>query len=489
LLSAILFHIVIVYFPPFGISIAERTSSMARLSLEGHWDMNWHYLNPAYNPFPMDVSLFSTVSIITSIPYISKLNNWVIYLPFIIAFDLVLYSLTKRVTGSWVAGVLAIFILASTPPARIVGHGPKWIGNLLVLISALALIKAFEESSSRAKIIVANISYVAAIFFHPSAMIGAFFPFGIAAMSYFGKMVEEKKVRRRLSGSPLFRIVFAVFVVATLVRALYTSGYLEVILPSLKNFVLTMFGYIAPNEELAAVYELAVSPVNAYAWVVPVSMASALVIYSMLRKRLTREALTLTMYFVGAAFASIGLLSVLVKAGGFQGAMYPAFTFLIPAAAVVGERILKSSKILAAVALILMVLFVGVAITDPMLSKERYSEIGAGDIHLSNEDYIEARFLVDTVPSTKSLFAPYEIITCFDYLEVAEDKIAYEYFTRSADRQRVIIYNVTEHKELLSEVMYIWPQRWLPDIKSHLVDVPIYVLYDSDRYAIFEKTP
>lgn len=487
LFSAILYHVALLYSPPFDISISERTSAMAKLTLEGRWDPSWQFLNPTYNPFPMDVDLFSTISMITSIPYISKLNDWVFYSPFIVAFDLVLYSLTKRVTGSQIAGVLAIFILASTPPANVLLHGPKWIGNMLVLISALAVIKAFEESSYRANIIVANVSYAVAILFHPSAAIGAFLPVGILGIGYLGKQTRKRGIWGKLFRSRLFLTVSALFLVATFARAIYTAGYLEGILPSLKNFVLVMFGYNPPAEELTAVYERAVNPVNAYAWSIPVALASALVIHVALKKRVVGGAFSFVMYFVGAGFAFLGLLSVMLKAGGFQSAMYPAFVFLIPAATVVGAKALRSIRVLAAITIVLMVLFVGIAITDPMLSSERYRETGAGNIAPRMEDHVEARFLVNVIPPSKTLMAQYEITSCFSYLVIAEDRPPHQYYTGSADLQRIMTDSVVRDKELLLGVMYIWPQRLLPNIKSHLAEVPTNVYYDSSRYTIFEK--
>jgi len=471
---------------------------MAKLILEGHWDPNWHLLHSTYDPLPMDLGLFGTVSMVTSIPYISQLNNWAIYLPFIIAYDLVLYSLTKRVTDSRVAGVIAIFILASTPPANIISHGTKWIGNMFVLISALALIKAFDGPSSISNITVANLSYGAAILFHPSSVIGVFLPLGVVVVSYLANQAVKRKVWTKLFRSRLFRMTFILFTVITLTRGLYTAGYLEDVLPALKNFALTAFGYSTPIESYTPVYEQAVSPVNAYAWSTPVAMASALVIYSLLKRRAAGGAFTLVMSFVGGVFASLGLLVAVAKSGGFQGAMYPAFTLLIPAATVVGERVLRSSRTIAIAIMVLMVLSVGVAVTDPMMSPQRYRETGAGDVPPKMEDLLEARFMADVIPSddiTEApvgtlLVAPYEITASFLYLSVAEGRTPYRYYTGSADLNRIVINSVVHDKALLpSRVMYIWPQRWLPDIKSHLADVPINVLYDSDRYVIFRRAP
>jgi len=167
--------------------------------------------------------------------------------------------------------------------------------------------------------------------------------------------------------------------------------------------------------------------------------------------------------------------------------MYPAFVFLIPAAAVVGGRAFRFSRTIVATIMILMILFVGIALTDPMLSPQRYRETGAGNISPMMEDYLEARFLVDAIPSDKNLMAPYEIRSCFAYLGVAEGKPPHSYYTSSGDMTRIIIDRVVHDKELLLDATYIWHERWLPNIKSHLFDVPVNAYYDSGRYVIFES--
>jgi hypothetical protein len=489
LISAVIYHIAILYSPPSGISIGERTPAVAKLTLEGHWDVNWRLVNPTYNPFPMDVDLFSTASMITSIPYISQLNDWVIYLPFIVAFDLVLYSITKQVTGSKTAGIFAIFLLASTPPANILLHGPKWIGALLILISAWAMIKAFKEPSRYSNIIIANVSYFAAILFHPSAVIGAFLPIGTLAIAFMGQRFTKAEVWSKILSNRLFLSASTLFGVLTLTRVIYTAGYLEGVLPAMKNFVLGMFAYTSSAEELTALYENAVSPINAYAWCIPIAMALALVVYSVWKRKAVGGVFTLIIFLVGAGFALLGLLSVILKVGGFWSAMYPAFVFFIPAAAVVGVKALKSTKALAAIMAVLMILFVGVAITDPMMSSQRYEETGATAIQSVAEDYVETQFLVGIIPSSKILVASYSIASCAGYLSVLDGRPTYEYYTDSGYALKDIRNRAINDSSILGNVTYIWPQAWYPNITAHLDNVNVNVLYDSGRNVIFEKTP
>jgi hypothetical protein len=378
--SAIMFHAAILYFPASGMEIGERTYSIARLTIDGHWDPNWNFLNPTYGPYPMDVSIFSTISIVTNISYISQLIDWAYYLPLVIAFDLILYTLTKRVTSSAIAGVLAIFLLSSLPTANLLLHASKWTGSLLVLISALALIKASEKKIPYAYIIIANLSYAAAIFFHPSAAIGAFLPVGIVLIGYVVSRAVKTVSWSSFLKSRLFISASVLLVIITLSRAIYTEGYSETVFPAMKNFVTGIFSVSTPSEELAPVYEYAVNPINAYAWCIPIALSTALALFVLFRKRLVGGLFTLILYFVGAFFALTGLLSAVFGAGGFQGAMYPAFVFFLPAAAILGVKALKSAKLLSGFFVILLLMYTGIALTDPMLSKEQYSKIGAGNI-------------------------------------------------------------------------------------------------------------
>lgn len=488
LAAVILFHLALLYSPPSGVSIHERAAAMAKLTLEGYWDPSQFSPSSVYSPVPMDVGLLSVSSILTSFPTIDPLNSLILF--FLVptaAYDVLVYCLCRRVAHSRVAGILAILILASTPPANFMSHGPKWIASMLVLVSAIALIKASDGVSSVANIAVANASYVVAIFFHPSAAIGGFLPLSAVLIGHLGKKALKNRGWERFSKSGLLRATAALFVTVTFARAIYTAGYLEAMLPSLNTFLSVAFGYGAPSEAYITVYERSVSPINAWAWASPVAMAAALTLYSFFKRKALGSEFTLIMSFVGAEFIFLGYLSAAFRAGGFQGAMYPAFVFLFPAAAVLVERVLKSSKILVAILIATMALCAGIASTDPTFSPERYRKAGAGDVETRLEDYTTALFLTDRTPSDKRLLIPYEIASSFLYFEVVADAPSHLRYTVSADIERMEVDRVVESKELLLGVMYIWPRRWLTNVNSHLADVVVNVYFDDTRHAIFEK--
>lgn len=487
LAAAVLCHLTLVYQLPSGLSIHERAAAMAKLTLSGYWDPSCFSSHSVYSPVPLDLELLSTLSIVTSISTIDSLKDLIMLLISIVAYDVFVYTLTKRVTQSEVAGIFALIVLASTPPANFVFHESKWVASLLVLVSALALVKAFDGVSRLGNIAIANVSYVAAVFFHPSAAIGGFLPLTIVATSYVARGVLKNKGWAKLSESGVFRATAALFLTVTLARAIYTAGYLEAILPSLNSFVSAALGQSPASETYTTVYERSVSPINAFAWAAPVSMAFALVLYSLFRRKAVAGNFTLAMSFLGMVFIFLGYLAAALRAGGFQGAMYPAFVFLVPSGAALGQRVLGSSKILAAILLVTLVLSTGIASTDPRFSAERYRMTGAGDVDTKPEDYATALFLTDRISADKSLFVPYEIISSFEYLTVVAGAPSHRVYTSSADLQRVEIDRVVIDRNLLDGVMYIWPERWLPNVSPHLGNTSVNVYFDSSRHVVFEK--
>jgi len=258
--------------------------------------------------------------------------------------------------------------------------------------------------------------------------------------------------------------------------------------PSLHAFLSTAFGYATPQESFIPIYDQSVSPINALAWAMPVAMASAIALYSVLKRKAMGGNFALIMSFLAVAFIFLGYLSAAVKAGGFQGAMYPAFAFLIPSAAALGVRLLKSSKMLAVILLVSVVICAGIASTDPTLSSERYRRTGAGDIDTKVGDYITAVFLTDRIPPSRCLFMPYEIASSFEYLTVATNASPHPRYTSSADIERIEVDRVVTDKELLPDMIYIWPERWLPNVNSHLDNSSVNIYFDSTRHVVFERS-
>jgi len=484
----IMYHIILIYNPPPRIFLHEGGIALTKLFLEGRWDPN-NPVNPIYGPFPMLLGLYVILSEILYIPITSPMSGWIISRLLIVIFDLALYRLIYQITNNRVAGVLAIFLFALTPPTNLLKHVPKWTAILLVLISISALINAFKRKHPISNHIMAIVSYSAAIFYHPASIICLLLLLCIIVVSNIMKRVSVEDIWKKFSKDKLFYTVSLLFAVITLVRSIYSKGYLEIALPPLRNFILTAWGY-SPAETYTPVYEQSVSWINAYAWSTVVAMASAYIIYSLLKKTQMNNSLLLFMYSAGSVFIFIGWLFAVSKAvyGSFRAATYVAFTFLVPCATVTGEKILKSSKILSFIFIVLIVSSTGVALTDPMLSPLQYVKSGAQDIPANENDYVEACFLIEILPRNKSILVPSEISSCFGYLTVAkgEPELLY-YKPGGAENLRQIINEAIYNKRLVSGVLYIWPERWHPSIVTQLDDVLVNVYYSSERHVIFEK--
>lgn len=484
----IIFHLILNYSPPLGLNIAEGGSTTITLFLKGRWDTTWALSNPVYNPFPMFLSIFNSIIEVTAIPFLSVAGFWLISLALVPAYDIILYSLTKRLANSHTAGLFAIFLFAMLPPANLSLHLAKWIASLLVLISILALIKVYDRSHPLPNTIIAGIGFGAAILFHTSAIIGAFTPLSIVVISYILKRIKIAYLS--LFENRFFTIWFVFFILLAFTRMIYTQGYLDnITLPALASFILTMIGS-PPATENVPVYDQAVNPINAYAWSTMLAMASALIIFSLLKKRKIGDFLIFPIYFVGASFIGLGLLFAISGAtySSVRAAMYPAYAFVAPAAAVVGEKIYKASRSQLLVFMVLIILLIASALSDPMFSYQKYQEAGAQDIAPTIDDYTVALFLVDVVPTRKTLMTSYAIISSFGYLEVIHGKPTHKYYSTPAGSTREIVSAVVENKELVNNVIYIWPQLWHKDILSELTDVPINIYSNSGTFAVFENT-
>jgi len=415
LFSTILLHILIVYVPPYGIAISERHPALTRMAIEGSYDPTRPLLHPVYNPFPMDLGVLLMLSDTAGLSPIAMFTQWLIPLFMIIAVDLVLFSLMKRLTNSWIAGVLAILILAITPPANFADHHSKFAGIMLVLISTLMLIIAFKGKLSHTAVLTSILAYVAAIFYHPTAGLGMFAVFGILLGGFLLKRFSSEA--KEMLKSHLFRVGLILLFTITFSRWIYGGGSEELI-TSIENYIIAIFQW--GGEAATPLYERAgISPIQAYAWSTPVAMATALILYIILKKRAEHGALIPSLAMVGGIFLVIGLTGAYFRAGGFHGSMYPSFGFLVPATAVVAWKTLRSPKFPALFLISLLTMSAAVAVRDPKFSPGGLhmigGEVGGGYYVGGEEELTVARTLLPRTLSEntiKTSFGP-----TFSYLD------------------------------------------------------------------------
>lgn len=406
LFLAILFHVIIVYNSYYGASIDERHPALARIAIEGFYDTSRSLLNPVYNPLPMDSALFLILFYVTGLSPIASTTQWLISFFIVLTIDLVLYSLVIKLMGEWILGILAILILAITPPLNFLEHYCKLAGMMLVLISIFMLTKVFKEGRTSLSTILTSItSYIVAIFYHPTAGLELFALFGVLLGSFLLKNSNEEA--KAVLKIPLFRAFLVYLTVITLARWIYGGGF-ELLVLSMRNYIIGMFQWEV-EEKLVPLYERAgVDPIQSYAWSTPVAMAGALILYTLLKKKIRYSVLIPSLAMGGAFFLSIGLVGAYLRIGGFHASMYPGFILLIPSAALVTLRALRSSsKLIAIFSILLVVLSASVAIRDPMImriyifQKESGKIIGGGYFVVRDEELIIIRSILSFIPIDK----------------------------------------------------------------------------------------
>lgn len=204
LFSALLFHVIIIYMPPYGMVMHERPPVVGRLVFEGHYDPALDFVHPVYSPFPMADGLSVMFTKVTGLFPLAAFTGFLPALFLLLATDLLLYGLVKKLTKSWVAGVIAILLFAITPPLNFLDHFHKFGGMMLVLITIYSLVNAFRGEGPR-WIVLSLITYTAGIFYHPTAGLGMFLVWGILTFGFLMRRLGSRKEWGRFYKSQLFR--------------------------------------------------------------------------------------------------------------------------------------------------------------------------------------------------------------------------------------------------------------------------------------------
>lgn len=477
LISAVVaFHISFLFYHT-GVHISERFPAVLRMIEAGHWDTSFG-LHPVYDPFPFGDVFYATVSLVISKPLISPLTFWPTRIALVISFDLVLYSIVKRITGRKIAAALAIFILAVTPPSQLLTHPARWPGLLLALISVLFLIRAGEGHMPRIDSGVAVGAYAMAIYYYPASAIGIFFILGILTVDYFARRTESFNWGVDKRG--LLKTSIVLFSVITVARAIYSQGFLQPIIPQVRLFVTSMFGFSPTQASLPPLYNRAgASPLHSYSWVISGAMGTALLIYSVMRRKIENGYVT-ALYLAGAFFAFSGFLFSLTSWGN-NSTFFVCFAFLAPAAGLVAQKILRGGSDLAPIALVgLLLLSVGFAVRDPMLSPAGFSSLKGGE-PVTESNFTQTRTVFTFLNNAErySLTASKPLQATLRYIETSEGgnlprstgKYALENHLRLLRKNR-----------LAGNFIYFFQTGLRPTEPLHPMDV----MYDSGSYQVFK---
>lgn len=487
LFLVLLLHIIIVYQPPFGIAINERSVALAQTAIEGHYNTSHPLLHPTYNPFPMDIGLLLTLTNIAGLSPISKVSGTIFSLSILLVIDLMLFSLVRRLTGRWTPGILAVLLFAMTPPVNFIEHHCKLAALMLVFIASFMLTWAFKRRG-QAKRATATLAYIGGIFYHATAGLGMFLLAGILASGGVLKRFIKERDWEYIYRSKLFRLSLVSFIVYTLVRWLYGGGFEEIV-PTLHGYVLQMLQWKEKAGEAAPLYDRAgVNSVQAYAWATPVAMASALILYILIKRRSPCDALIPSLAVGSGTFLLIGFTSAYLRSG-FGASMYPGFGLLMPAAAITLYKTLRSNRFVIVILVIALVMLSAVvAVRDPMLSPKGWATELKGVPQVGEEQLSIASTLVSIAPQNKKKVIAGEVVKPLRYLNL--NTKAREFRYNPQDPSAYIQDFLVLQGRLKSDVLYILRSEQIFPYMSggELGGTQINIIFNSERYIGFTKS-
>lgn len=409
LLNIIMWHIDMIFYklPPTGISATEGTEMVAHMMKAKHWEYSYAH-NPSYNPFPTVAFIYVSLNYLTSMPWYYIYIGLTFSFSLMIAYDLVIYALTKEITGSYMAGMLAILFVALTPEINIRMHPYQWSGNLLVLIIILMFIKIFRRSSPLlAGLALIILAFTSAILTHTTAASAVLFPLIAVFIAYILKFLFKFKNREIVNiifGRRIFTFTFIFFMVLTFARSIYVYGYFNYIWPMINHFIVLFF--LSENREagggsFAPLYDKAgISFLQAYSWSLAIAMATACIIYILIRRKINTWHIIL--YATSATFIALGYIVAVfsrsIESTAIYRGTYVAIPLLFPLASTALTRTLKANKAIALVSLFLIIFSVPIAAHDPMISPLSYAKTKGGMIELTSADMIEAREINALLP-------------------------------------------------------------------------------------------
>ncbi|MBS7610475.1 hypothetical protein KEJ19_08000, partial [Candidatus Bathyarchaeota archaeon] len=276
----IVLHLLIVYNPPYGLYFDEWTQTLAEMVLTGHYEPL--PTRSTYNPFPMHAGLSIILTYVTGLPLIQKVSMDIPPLLILLAIDLVLLSIAKRLTADWKVGILAVFLYAITPPANFIDHPAKLSGLMLVFIATFMFVLAFERRRTWNNVVTEKLAYIGGIFYHATAGLGIFILGGILVFGGLMSNLTKEQVWKSVWKSSTFRLALASFIVIILTKWVWGGG-IGNIAPSLYRNFLAMMQWKEMTGGYAPLYvRTKVNPLHAYAWATPIAMASALLLYTLI---------------------------------------------------------------------------------------------------------------------------------------------------------------------------------------------------------------
>jgi len=426
--SFILWHLMMYLdkIPSIDIAVGEGSAMVREMRLNDHWDFRWAH-NPSYNPIPTVAFIQATLSRITTMNWYSYSLGSIVFLAILIAYDLSIYTLTYTVTRDSRAALISIPLIAITPETAIHQHPYQWSGNALVLIATALLISAIKGIEARINFVAITLLFTGAIFTHATGLSYIFLLIVLLLAGALSNYIPRRGKPRILFGMHRLVFVLTVLLIILVVRSAYTYGYLGYVYPAVKSVFQSLIDLIkeffTPSEGITEathipLYERAGIPlVQAYVWSYALSIATAYILYSLVKGK--TDLLELVLYascasFVGIEFIGYGLL----KAQGFYWMNRTTYVFVPLVYPLVAKTLIKilesvftkAHLIFALLGLALFVVAAPIASQDPNISPIQYARARQSEtIPLDISDIIEAEFILKV--SERENYYTYSYIT------------------------------------------------------------------------------
>jgi len=419
----LLWHLLLlgITMPPDLLSITEGVHMTRTMVMYGKWIPELAH-NPSYNPFPTTAFLRAALSYVTGIPWFSWFVAYIMLLITTLAFDLAVYSLTLRTTSSHNTAILAIIIAALTPYLVVTGHAYQVPATIMWILSIAILIKTLEKPKKE-DFIPIILLYIAAILTHTSAYVVIVFPLMLILL----KLVFERK-EMNLKIHPIMKIAIMTFLALGIFRVAYEELYAKYVYSlgysGIEGLVTKLLTLFTEEESIGFKFSLydysGISFYQAFLWALIASLATAIIVYNMLRNRI--DIIMLTLFVVGALFIGLGYLlaTLTVVSTQLYRGTYAAFSFFIPLAAKTIRRVINSRKRSLALIVVFILAFSSfLATRDPEISplyslKSRGIPEEALTMIATQSDIIKANITVNLVNEIKvfndlMLFSKYSL--------------------------------------------------------------------------------
>jgi hypothetical protein len=400
--------------PAIDVGVGEGSAMVREMRLNDHWDFKWAH-NPSYNPIPTVAFIQATLSRMTTINWYSYNLGSVVFLAILITYDLAIYILTYTVTRDSRIALLSIPLVAITPETPIYQHPYQWSGNALILIATALLISIIRGERLQINIITIIFLFTGAILTHATGISYIFILITLLIMKFVSKYLRNKeKIIKSFDTKWVARILGALILIL-IVRSIYTSGYFTYIYPAFENIIQGLINlfkeFFIPSEEFGEaahipLYERAGVPwIQAYVWSYTLSIATAYILYSLIKNKI--NLIEFTLYFTSAIFTSFTFIGYgLLKIQGFYWMNRTTYVFIPLIYPLVAKTLFKlfegathiytkTHLVIALLGLMLFVIAAPIASQDPNISPIQYAKAHQSDVvPLDISDVKEARFIL-----------------------------------------------------------------------------------------------